>query len=145
MFSDEQWAALEPLLEAARPKGKVAPRDLRRTIGAIAWRHRNGATWRGLPAEYGPWWRAAQLSIRWSRLGAWARLLELAQARGVELGMAFLDGTSIRAHHKAAGAPKKGRARRGATGARRSAARAAASARRPASSPTGPAARSPSR
>ena len=31
----------------------------------------------------------------------------MAQQRGVELGMAFLDGTSIRAHQKAAGAAKK--------------------------------------
>jgi transposase len=31
VFSDEQWAALEPLVEEARPKGRVAPRDLRRT------------------------------------------------------------------------------------------------------------------
>jgi hypothetical protein len=83
-----------------------------------------------VPAELGPWWRAAQLFIRWSRLGAWQRLLEAAQARGVELGMAFLDGTSIRAHHKAAGAPEKGGPRANGTGARRSAARAAASAPR---------------
>ena len=83
-------------------------------------------------AELGPWWRAAQLFIRWSRLGAWQQLLEAAQARGVELGMAFLDGTSIRAHPKAAGAPKKGGPRANGTAARRSAARAAGSAPRPA-------------
>ena len=40
----------------------------------------------------------------------WERLLELAEARmgGPALGMVFLDGTSIRAHHKAAGAQKRG-------------------------------------
>ena len=108
VFTDEQWAALEPLVEACRPRGKTPPSDLRRTMEAIVWRHRNGATWRAVPAELGPWWRAAQLFIRWAELGAWERLLEAAQARGVELGMAFLDGTSIRAHPKAAGAPKKG-------------------------------------
>jgi transposase len=91
---DGQWAALEPLVEAARPKGKTRPRDLRRTLEAIVWRHRNGATWRAIPAELGPWWRAAQLFIRWAELGAWQRLLETAQGRGVELGVAFLDGTS---------------------------------------------------
>jgi transposase len=64
-----------------------------------------------VPAELGPWWRAAQLFIRWSKLGVWPRLLEAAQERGVGLGMAFLDGTSIRAHAKAAGAPRKGGAR----------------------------------
>ena len=63
---------------------------------------------RAIPAELGPWWKAAQIFIRWARLGVWDRLLDLAQERGVELGMAFLDGTSIRAHAKAAGASKKG-------------------------------------
>ena len=131
VLSDEQWAVLEPLIEQARPKGKVAPRDLRRTIEAVVWRHHNGAKWRAIPTELGPWWRAAQLSIRWSQLGAWQRLLDLAQQQGVSLGMAFLDGTSIRAHHKAAGAPKKGAARRNATGARRSAAAVVGSAAKP--------------
>src|SRR3954454_20634184 len=45
---------------------------------------------------------------RGAKLGAWERLLAAAREGGVELGMAFLDGTSIRAHPKAAGAAKKG-------------------------------------
>src|SRR5919199_1226908 len=134
VLTDGRWAALEPPIEACRPKGKTPPRDLRRTIGAIVWRHANGAKWRAVPAELGPRWRAAQLFIRWAALGVWPRLLEAAQARGVELGMAFLDGTSIRAHHKAAGAPKRGGPRANGTGARRSAARAGATGPRPASS-----------
>jgi transposase len=108
MLSDAQWAELEPLVEACRPRAKVPPSDLRRTVGAIIWRCTNGAKWRSIPAELGPWWRAAQIFIRWARLGVWDRLLAMAQKRGVELGMAFLDGTSIRAHAKAAGASKKG-------------------------------------
>jgi hypothetical protein len=42
------------------------------------------------------------------------RLLRLAQERGIALGMAFLDGTAIRAHHKVAGGSKKARRRRSA-------------------------------
>jgi transposase len=141
VLTDEQWAALEPLVEAARPKGKTRPRDLRRTLEAIVWRHRNGATWRAIPAELGPWWRAAQLFVRWAELGAWQRLLETAQGCGVELGTAFLDRSSIRAHPKAAGAPKKGGPAPSATGGRRWGGRAGASARRRASSRTGGAAR----
>jgi transposase len=132
VLTDAQWAALAPLVEACRPKGKTPPRDLRRTIEAIMWRHENGAKWRAIPSELGPWWRAAQLFIRWARLGAWQRLLEAAQGHRLELGMAFLDGTSIRAHPKAAGAAKKGEAHASATGGRRSGARVAASAARPA-------------
>src|SRR3954462_761147 len=113
MLTDGAWMDLEPLIEACRPKGKTAPKDLRRTLSAIVWRHANGAKWRAIPAELGPWSRAAQMFIRWAHLGVWERLLRLAQERGVQLGMTFLDGTSIRgtsirAHHKAAGAEKRG-------------------------------------
>ncbi|GEB90136.1 hypothetical protein ZMO02_17730 [Zymomonas mobilis subsp. pomaceae] len=109
IFTDETWSIWEPLIEAVRPKGKTPPHDLRRTISAIFWRHENGAKWRSIPAELGPWWRAAQLFIRWAKLGVWDRLLKRVQEQqGVALGMTFLDGTNIRAHHKAAGAQKKG-------------------------------------
>src|SRR3712207_1143303 len=106
MLTDAQWTMLEPLVEQCRPKGKTPPHDLRRTMEAILWRHQNGAKWRSIPAELGPWWRAAQTFIRWARLKVWENLLGLAQLRGVALGMAFIDGTTVRAHHKAAGATK---------------------------------------
>src|SRR5687767_5336238 len=91
MLTDGAWIDLEPLIEACRPKGKTAPKDLRRTVSAIVWRHQNGAKWRAIPAaipaDLGPWSRAAQTFIRWARRGVWERLLLLAQARGVQLGM----------------------------------------------------------
>src|ERR671916_1434756 len=108
MLADAHWMRLEPLIEACRPRGKTPPQDLRRTMEAILWRHENGAKWRAIPAELGPWWRAAQTFIRWARLGVWEHLLNLVQERGIQLGMTFLDGTSVRAHQKAAGARRKG-------------------------------------
>ncbi len=128
MLTDVQWAMLEPLIEACRPHAKVPPQHLRRTISAILWRHNNGAKWRAVPNELGPWWMAAQTFIRWSRLGVWERLLTLVQERGVQLGMTFLDGTNIRAHQKAAGAAKKRTLRRSGTHVRRLAALVAAMA-----------------
>ena len=112
MLSDARWMRLEPLIEACRPKGKTPPQDLRRTMSAIVWRHQNGAKWRAIPAALGPWSRAAQTFIRWAHLGVWERLLLLAQERGVQLGMTFRDGTSLRAHQKAAGAARKGALKR---------------------------------
>ena len=133
ILTDAQWEVLAPLIEACRPPYKTNHHDLRRTIEAIIWRHDNGAKWRQIPAELGPWWMAAQTFSRWSRLGTWERLLEAAQRRGgVEAGMAFLDGTSIRAHHKAAGAAKKGGPQQSATRERRSVGRAAVTGPRPA-------------
>ncbi len=95
-------------------------------LSAILWRHQNGAKWRAIPAELGPSSRAAQTFIRWARLGVWERLLLLAQERGVQLGMTFLDGTSIRAHQKAAGAARKGAPKRSGTSVKRWAARVGA-------------------
>lgn len=132
VLTDAAWEALRPLIEECRPRGKTPHHDLRRTIEAIIWRHENGAKWRSIPADLGPWWMAAQTFIRWSRLGVWERLLSLAQERGVALGMVFLDGTNVRAHAKAAGAPKKGDPAASGTSARRLAGRVAATARKPA-------------
>ena len=108
MLGDAQWSGLEPLVEACRPEAETPPQDLHRTISAILWRHRNGAKWRAIPEDPGPWGRAAQIFLRWSRTGVWERLLGLVQERGVQRGMVFLDGTNVRAHQKAAGAAKRG-------------------------------------
>jgi transposase len=131
VLTDAQWKVLAPLIEACRPRGKTQHHDLRRTIEAILWRHQNGAKWRAIPEELGPWWRAAQTFIRWSKLGVWEDLLDLAQATGVALGMVFLDGTSIRAHHKAAGAARKGALKLSEISVKRLAALAAAMVPRP--------------
>ena len=109
VLSDAQWVVLAPLIEACRPAHKTEHINLRQTIEAIIWRHDNGAKWRQIPADLGPWWRAAQTFNRWSWLGVWPRLLEQAQTdRDVQAGMVFIEASSIRAHHKAAGAMKQG-------------------------------------
>jgi transposase len=109
VVADAQWKVLEPLLNEVRPWAARPLRALRRTIEAIVWRQQNGAKWRAIPAELGPWWMAAQTFLRWARLGVWERLHRRVQEQyGLELGMVFLDGTVIRAHQKAAGARKEG-------------------------------------
>src|ERR1700712_4942432 len=109
VLTEPQWEQFAPLVEACRPRGKTQPQDLRRSLEAIIWRHENGAKWRSIPPELGPWWRAAQLFIRWSRLGVWERLLELAQERGgVKTGMTFLDGSSISGASEGCGSGQKG-------------------------------------
>ena len=104
ILTDGEWAVLAPLIEAFRPHRKTQHHDLWQTIEAIVWRCRNGAKWRSVPAELGPWWRAAQTFICWGKLRVWERLLAMAQEKGVRLGRVPRDGTTIRAHAKAAGA-----------------------------------------
>ena len=105
MLDDAQWTRLKAALDAARSGiGRPFP-DERRTVEAVLWRQKNGAKWRSVPTELGPWWKAAQLHIRWSRMGVWARAFEVLRAAGCpDLGEVFLDGTNVRAHQKAAGA-----------------------------------------
>ena len=55
---------VEALGDACRPHVKVPPSDLRRTVEATICRCTTGANWRSIPAELGPWWRAAEISIR---------------------------------------------------------------------------------
>ena len=81
VLADEQWRELEPLLNEVRPRAARPILEFRRTIGAIVWRQQNGAKWRAIPAELGPWWRAAQTFIRWARLEAWERRHRLVRER----------------------------------------------------------------
>ncbi len=97
-----------PLIEEIRPKGKTLTKMLRRTMSAIFWHQQNGAQLRALPSKFGSWWIAAQLFIRWSKLAVWQRLFEKVKDRDFVLGMVFLNGTTIRAHHKATEAAQKG-------------------------------------
>jgi transposase len=99
------WAVWEPLIAEVRSRGRT-PKELRRIILTILWRHRNGVKWRSIPAELGPWRLAARLFIRWARQGVWERLFERVQQRGIALGMVFIDGADIHANHKAAGAKR---------------------------------------
>jgi transposase len=109
VLTDVQWSAIEPLIEAVRPQTGRELTNLRRTVEAIVWRMQNGAKWRAIPSELGPWWMAAQTFIRWSKLGVWERFFEAAKAAGrPALGMVFMDSTILRAHQKAAGAAKRG-------------------------------------
>lgn len=105
VLSDDEWSALEKAIAHARSRRGRPIGNMRRTVEGIVWRHRNGAKWRAVPDEFGPWARVAHLHIRWSALGVWERVFEfLRDTRHADLTEIMLDGTSIRAHQKAAGA-----------------------------------------
>ena len=107
VLSDIQWSALEEALHHARSRRGRPIHDMRRTVEAVVWRHQNGAKWRAVPDSFGPWHRAAGLHERWSELGVWERAFAyLRDAGRTDLADVMLDGTSVRAHQKAAGAKK---------------------------------------
>lgn len=107
---DAQWAVLEPLVLAVRPCGKTPHGGHAAHDGGD---HLAAPERGGVACGPGRAWDVVGCGADVHPLGqagVWERLLALAQERagGIELGMAFLDGTNVRAHAKAAGAPKKG-------------------------------------
>src|SRR5215208_6129722 len=100
VFTDVQWKAMEPLIEAVRPQTGRELSNLRRTFEAIVWRLQNGAKWRAIPAELGPWWMAAQTFLRWSKRSAWPKPGRLRNQGPRACGRAG-SGSGLRPHPRA--------------------------------------------
>ena len=49
-----EWAALEPLLPAAKPVGRPRTTDLREVVNGILYMARSGCPWRLLPKDFPP-------------------------------------------------------------------------------------------
>ena len=71
-FSDEEWGAPKAARDAPRPGTKRPLCDERTVVEGVIWRMRDSAKWRSRPDRFGPWWRAAQLHVLWSKAGGWA-------------------------------------------------------------------------
>lgn len=109
-LTDAEWALLEPLLPGLVPRRGGQWADHRRVIDGVLWRTRSGATWRDVPASYGPWKTVYNRHRRWSGDGTWEQVLDRLRtgADHDDEGRWLLgvDATVIRAHHHAAGARK---------------------------------------
>ena len=135
VLTNRQWARLAPLLPAQRPaaggRGGRPSKDHRLVVEGMLWLLRTGAPWRDLPREYGPHSTVATRFYRWRAAGvldrAFAALLADGDARGaLDWLLHYLDGTVVRAHQHAAGAPKGGILSRSPRSGRPSGGRAAA-------------------
>jgi transposase len=139
-LSDGQWARLAPLLPPQHRSGRGRPaKDHRTIVNAILWRLATGVPWRDLPERYGSWRTVYSRFRRWQQAGVWERALAAVQAEADAAGdldwaRHFLDGTTVRAHQPAAGAPKgaaiKRSAARGAASPRKSTSESSAAASR---------------
>ena len=117
-LTDHEWQQLEPLLPPQKTGKKGSPYKHHRTvINGILWVLRTGAPWRDIPERYGPWGTCATRFRRWTEKGIWQKALETLQAQADQNGqmdweVTALDGSYIKAHPHAAGAPKRGLRRR---------------------------------
>jgi len=109
-MSDEVWAQLSEAIERAKHSRAGAPgkQGEREFIEALLCLIRVGAPWRDLPADLGYWHAVYMRFRRWEARGIWRRLWsQLAADQFAQARELFVDSTTIRAHHHAAGAPKK--------------------------------------
>ena len=74
-LTDEQWALLEPVVNAPGKRGPEHAPDLRRVVDAMLYISHTGCQWRFLPESFEPWTRVWSQFRRWSRNGTWARAL----------------------------------------------------------------------
>jgi transposase len=112
-LTDTQWEPLAPLLPPQRPATGRPAKDHRTVLNGIVWILRSGAPWRDLPERYGSWQTVYSRFRRWQEAGIWDRILLALQADAAHAGtldgsLTMIDGSNIRAHQQAAGAPKKG-------------------------------------
>jgi transposase len=112
-LTEEEWAALEPLLPDQTPRRGGRWADHRSVINGVLWRTRTSSPWRDLPRDYGHWKTIYNRHRRWSADGTWAKVLdELRRGcdQSTEAGPSVewsvgVDSTVVRAHQHAAGAP----------------------------------------
>ena len=110
-LTDEQWEQIKDLLPCNGGRGGQW-KDHRLMIDAILWALSDGGRWRNIPERFGPWQSVYDRFRSWTRRGLWDRILRHLQVRKMQSGeidwqLFAIDGTVIRAHQSAAGAPEK--------------------------------------
>lgn len=111
-LTDEQWAAIKPLIPHKVARTGRPPKDPRLMLNGIFWILGTGAPWRDLPERFGPWQTVYDHFWRWRRQGVFARVIEALQVKLDEKGLIdwelwCVDGANVRAARAAAGADKK--------------------------------------
>ncbi|GAA2662786.1 transposase [Streptomyces vastus] len=114
-LSDDQWAALKPLLPAAATTDSPF-RSKQMLIDGFPVASADRGSVTDLPPCYGLCQTVYGLFRRWQRLGVWAGLLTKFQARADARGRigwtVHVDSTICRTHQHAAGAGRDGRAQK---------------------------------
>lgn len=81
-LTDEQWLRIAPLLPPWTPRIDRPPHDHRTILAGIFWVVRMGASWREIPARFGPWETVHSRYQVWRRAGVWQQILEIMEQSG---------------------------------------------------------------
>ena len=109
---DEPWALIDRLVPSSKASTGQPPRDRRHLLNGIFLILHTGASWRDLPARFGPWQIVYHHFAKWRREGVLAEIVEalpitLDQRGLIDWNLWCIDGANVRAAHAAAGANKK--------------------------------------
>ena len=111
-LTDEQWAAVEPLIPRSTARTGRPASDRRLMLNGLFWILATGAPWRDLPERFGPWQTVYDHFRNWRKSGVLALIVEALQVKLDKAGyidwdLWCVDGSSVRAARAAAGADKK--------------------------------------
>jgi transposase, IS4 family len=102
-LTDEQWAAIAPLVAAPSPNGgRPTEIDRRAIVNALLYKHRTGCQWRMLPNDVPPMSSVRYYFDTWNRDGTFIKindtlrkLARQALNRDPEPSMSVLDSQSV--------------------------------------------------
>jgi transposase len=118
-LTDEQWAAIAPLIPPPKRGGRPRSVDMRELINAIFYQNRSGCQWRMLPSEFAPWGTVHYYYRQWRLDGTWARIhdtlrekVRLKAGKQATPSAAIIDSQSVKSVEKGAFAGATTRAKR---------------------------------
>jgi len=103
-----QWALIEPLLPAPKPKGRKRRVDLRKITNAIFYVLKGGTSWRMLPREFAPWKTVYHYFRLWRLAGLWDLIHDQLRDQ-----VRVSKGRHICPQRSNCGQPKRGNAAKG--------------------------------
>lgn len=104
-LSEEHWDKIFAFLETQVSIYSGTEGKCRRFVNAALWMLRSGAQWRLLPESRGKWNSVYKRFIKWGDKGIWKKM-HLHFAQDPDMESIMIDGTVVRAHACAAGAPQ---------------------------------------
>jgi len=104
-----QWALIEPLLPAAKLRGRRKKVDLRSITNAIFYVLKGGISWRMLPREFAHWKTVYHYFRLWRLTGLWDRIhdqlrdqVRVSKGRHICPSAAIVDSQSVATQQKGA-------------------------------------------
>jgi putative transposase len=103
-LTDDQWAAVEPLLRTTSARGGRPPEiDLRAVVNALIYKNRTGCQWRMLPTDYPPMGAVRYYFDKWRADGTFVKLNDMlrksarkAMKRDEEPSISSIDSQSTK-------------------------------------------------